>query len=136
METLDFERLLAELADLCHRQPGSATAEHDPAAQAQVTAAIRAAIVRPVCPHCGTTKCHRHGQAHGLPRYRCTGCRRTFNPLTATPLARLRHKDKWPPYLECLLDAMSVRTAAASVGVHRNTSLRWRHRFRAGAVTR
>ncbi|WP_371859716.1 transposase-like zinc-binding domain-containing protein, partial [Pseudoduganella namucuonensis] len=27
------------------------------------------------CPHCGGAELYRHGQAHGLPRYRCRACR-------------------------------------------------------------
>jgi transposase-like protein len=57
------------------------------------------------------------------------GCRRTFNPLSGTPLARLRHRRKWLDYLGSMLDSRTVRAAADQVGVHRNTSFRWRHRF-------
>ena len=39
------------------------------------------------CPHCAGTALYRHGQAHGLARYRCRTCGKTFNPLTGTPLA-------------------------------------------------
>jgi hypothetical protein len=50
--------------------------------------------------------------------------------LTGTPLARLRNKAKWLDYLDCMLDpGTTVRRAAAAVGVHKNTSFRWRHRF-------
>ena len=47
------------------------------------------------CPRCASTEWHRHGQANGLQRYRCRECRRTFNDLSGTPLARLRLRDKW-----------------------------------------
>jgi hypothetical protein len=30
-----------------------------------------------------------------LQRYKCRACGKTFNALSGTPLARLRHKDKW-----------------------------------------
>ena len=39
------------------------------------------------CPHCAATRIHRHGLSHGLQRYRCLACGRTFNALTGTPLA-------------------------------------------------
>jgi len=81
------------------------------------------------CPDCGCQRCHRHGQANDLQRFRCCQCGRTFNDLTGTPLARLRHKSKWLEYLEALLDSRPVRAAAELVGVHRNTAFRWRHRF-------
>jgi len=81
------------------------------------------------CPDCGCERCHRHGQANDLQRYRCRACGRTFNDLTGTPLARLRHKGKWLDYLEAVLDSRTVRSAAKRVGVHPNTTFRWRHRF-------
>ncbi|AWL04079.1 IS1595 family transposase [Massilia oculi] len=81
------------------------------------------------CPDCGCERCHHHGQANDLQRFRCRACGRTFNDLTGTPLARLRHKDKWLDYLDTMLDSRTVRSAAKRVGVHPNTTFRWRHRF-------
>lgn len=81
------------------------------------------------CPHCGSAKLYRHGKAHGLPRYRCRSCLATFNPLTGTPLARLRLREKWLSYQKCLLDSLTIRDAADAVEISRNTSFRWRHRF-------
>ncbi len=82
-----------------------------------------------VCPHCGHSKLYRHGSALGLQRYRCRTCHRTFNALTGTPLARLRHRSKWLDYLETMIHSLPLRQSAVEVGVHRNTALRWRHRF-------
>ncbi|OEZ64769.1 ISXO2-like transposase domain protein [Janthinobacterium sp. HH100] len=87
------------------------------------------------CPACNSSHAHRHGHAHGLQRYRCVPCGRTFNALTGTPLARLRHKTLWLDYADCLLESASVRKAASQLGVHRNTAFRWRHRFLSLAKT-
>jgi transposase-like protein len=84
------------------------------------------------CPRCASTQCHRHGHAHGLQRHRCTGCGRTFNVLSNTPLARLRKRDKWLGFFDCMLDSCTVRRAAIRIDVHRNTSFRWRHRMLEG----
>ncbi|HEX9171727.1 MAG TPA: IS1595 family transposase [Telluria sp.] len=81
------------------------------------------------CPHCHSSHLHRHGQAAGLQRYRCAHCARTFNALTGTPLARLRHRGRWLPFLDSMLASNSVRRAAALARIHKNTSFRWRHRF-------
>ena len=81
------------------------------------------------CPHCRCPGWHRHGCANGLQRYRCRGCRRTFNDLTRTPLARLRLRARWLDYLDALRASRPVRAAAEHVEVHRNTAFRWRHRF-------
>ena len=83
----------------------------------------------PKCPHCGERHIHRHGMAHGLQRYKCMDCSRTFNALTGTPLARLRKKSRWLTYQDSLRLSHSVRKAAARVDVDKNTSFRWRHRF-------
>lgn len=89
----------------------------------------------PVCPHCGCAGAGRWGRSHGLRRYRCVGCSRTFNALTGTPLARLRKKGCWLRFAACLSKSVSVREAAARCRVAQVTSFRWRHRFlRAGVA--
>ena len=92
-----------------------------------------AAAGRP-CPHCAGTRMHRSGFASGLRRFRCLDCRRSFNALTGTLLARLRKRALWLPYIQCLLESRTVRDAACVTGVHRTTSFRWRHRFAPGAA--
>jgi len=81
------------------------------------------------CPHCAAGSPVRFGHANGLQRYKCHACRRTFNALTGTPLAGLRHREAWRVYAQALIDGESVRRSAAKAGVHRNTAFRWRHRF-------
>ena len=65
------------------------------------------------CPDCASAHWHRHGQANGLQRYRCRACRRTFDDLSGTPLARLRLREKWIDYLGCLLDWLPTRSRYA-----------------------
>lgn len=89
----------------------------------------QAAAPRLSCPRCQGKQFYRHGEKNGLQRFRCRACGRTFNSLTGTPLARLRHKAKWLDYSDCMLASRTVRKAAARVEVAKNTSLRWRHRF-------
>ena len=88
-----------------------------------------ALAVERACPRCHHRPCGRWGNAHGLPRYRCGACGKTFNVLSATPLARLRHRECWDAYAQALIDGDSVRAAARRCGVHKNTAFRWRHRF-------
>ncbi len=90
---------------------------------------IEAAAAGRPCPHCGCAMKHRCGQASGLQRFRCVDCGRTHNALTGTPLARLRKKALWLPYLQTGLESSTIRGAAQLVGVHLTTSFRWRHRF-------
>jgi len=71
----------------------------------------------------------RNGRADGLQRYKCSHCAVSFNALSATPMARLRLRDKWVQYAALLEEGKSVRKCAAELGVHRTTAFRWRHRF-------
>lgn len=64
-----------------------------------------------------------------MQRDRCVDCARSFNDLTGTPLARLRHRPKWLSYLDSMLESRTVRQASALAGIHKSTSFRWRHRF-------
>lgn len=84
---------------------------------------------QPACPHCACTELHRWGKSCGLQRYRCRCCKHTFNALTCTPLAGLRHKEKWLDYGLAMVQGLSIRKAAASCGIAKNTSFKWRHRF-------
>ena len=83
----------------------------------------------PGCPKCHAQHVVCNGQSNGLQRYKCRGCGSTFNALTGTPLARLRHRSKWVEQAQSMNDGLSVRKAAAGMGVHRTTAFRWRHRF-------
>ena len=66
-----------------------------------------------------------HAELH----YMCRACERTFNALTGTPLAHLQKREKWLEYARAIVDGLSLRKAAKRVGVHLETSFRWRHRF-------
>jgi transposase-like protein len=81
------------------------------------------------CPRCSAEALRPWGASHGLPRYRCKACGRTCNALTGTPLARLRHRDRWADYAESMTQSLVIRKAAKRCGVDKSTSFRWRHRF-------
>ena len=137
MRGLSFEELFALLAavqlssaDLARLREWLAGIAHP----AECIALIEGAAAGRPCPHCGCARKHRCGHASGLQRFRCLGCRRSHNALTGTPLARLRKKECWLSYLQCVLESRTVRDAARRVGVHRTTSFRWRHRFVPGAM--
>jgi transposase-like protein len=137
MRSLTFDDLFAMLSavqlsasDLARLREWIAGIAHPAECIALIEQAVRG---RP-CPHCAHPKSHRCGQASGLQRFRCLGCRRSYNALTGTPLARLRKKECWLAYLQCVLESRTVREAARIVGVYRTTSFRWRHRFVPGAM--
>ena len=81
------------------------------------------------CPHCGGDGARPWGRANGKPRYRCTGCRRTFNPVSGTPLAGLHHPERWEDQAQALINRESIAKAADRCDVDYTTAFRWRHRF-------
>ncbi|UQG56184.1 MULTISPECIES: IS1595 family transposase [unclassified Marinobacter] len=81
------------------------------------------------CPHCQASQLRPWGSGRNLPRYRCAQCRRTCNPLTGTPLARLRKREQWFCYAQALIDGKTVRQAATECHINKNTAFLWRHRF-------
>ena len=95
----------------------------------RVCETIAQARPKPCCPACRADNPYRHGVCRGIQRYRCRACHKTYNALSGTPLSRLRHRAKWLDYLSNMLETKSVRASSTAVGVHRNTSFRWRHRF-------
>ena len=131
MRPAEWITLIAQFARLSRRQRQAGIALLRSNQPHDTTVALLENVAQPrlACPACHSAHLHRHGHAHGLQRYRCVPCRRTFNALTGTPLARLRHKALWLEYADCLLDSRSVRQAAQQLGLHRNTTFRWRHRF-------
>ncbi|VXB45923.1 IS1595 family transposase [Massilia sp. 9I] len=131
MRAEGFRSLLGQAGALTRQQRSQLIEALRPAVgHDQVCEAIDDARPAPLCcAGCGSSRHYRHGIVRGLQRYRCRDCGRTFSALSGTPLARLRHRARWLDYLKEMLDSRSVRAAAKLVGVHRNTSFRWRHRF-------
>lgn len=81
------------------------------------------------CPHCGSTDHQRWGRSSRLQRFRCKDCRKTFNALTGSPLSKLRKKDQWLTYCQCLNEGLSIRKSAEICEIDPTTAFRWRHRF-------
>jgi len=130
MRTRELKRWIGEAAKLtpCQREQVLARLQAG-VEQDAVDAALRSRAPPVACPACQCPRIVRNGQAGGVQRFKCRGCGTTFNTLTGTPLARLRHRAKWLQQAEALEAGLSVRKAAARMGVHRTTAFRWRHRF-------
>ena len=131
MQEQDWKRWLERLHELSPQQRQALVAQlRTPDERERVLAQIDAASeTRPKCPHCDQGRVVRNGQADGLQRYKCRGCGKTFNALTATPLARLRQRHKWLAQARVLDEGLSVHQAAERLQVAPSTAFRWRHRF-------
>jgi transposase-like protein len=119
-QIVTIERLVAEVAS-------TRVAEVALARRTEVSCAKRG------CPHCGAEGAHLHGKdKNDRQRFRCCAieCRRTFNILTGTPMARARKPERWGHYLSYMTDHRSIRKiTAAGIGLNHTTVWRWRHRF-------
>jgi transposase-like protein len=131
MKTKQFQALLNELGGLTPIQRSALTAALKASGSADdVIALLETEFAKaPACGHCGSETFSRWGVATGMKRYMCKACERTFNALTGTPLAHLHKREKWLDYARAIVDGLTLRKAAARVGVHLETSFRWRHRF-------
>jgi len=128
----DFTMASIDLATPCERSVAMdlpAALASSPIAAEGVAELGQRRVDRVGCPHCDGREVVRWGQSADLPRYRCKTCRRTFNALTKTPLAGLRHKEKWATQAGAMIDGVSMAKAAKRCGVHYTTAFRWRHRF-------
>ncbi len=130
MDANGFKLWIYQFETLTTRQRQEARRRFSEEATSNGALSLRLEIEPPEgCPHCQSPYFRPWGQSHGLSRYRCLKCYRTFNALTGTPLARLRHREAWGAYAVTLIDGLPVRQAAQRVGVHKNTAFLWRHRF-------
>lgn len=79
------------------------------------------------CPRCKASGPMRWGHFGARQRYRCRVCRRTFSDLTGSPAAYTKKLELWPAYGRCMAEGLSVRKAAARLGIDKTTAFRWRH---------
>lgn len=114
MRQRELASLIKSLGDLTHAQRQKIVAELAAReCQAASVAIVEGSVgLKPKCRHCGGEQVVRNGAAHGLQRYKCRSCRKTFNTLTATPLARLRMKDKWLGQTEKVLKCLDGQEVA------------------------
>lgn len=130
MKTSSFKRWVQALDDLNTLQARILQERLEAKAQKKKVSLLLETPYQQIrCPHCHQCEFVRWGKRNDLQRYKCKICKKTFNSLTATPLARLHRKGHWLAYANCLKDGFSVRRSAEECDIHRNTAFRWRHRF-------
>jgi len=129
MRQRDMKRLMAQVPELTHVQRQALMRQLAAAEGQAASIGVIEDRMGSHCPHCGSTKMVRNGHAHGLQRYKCRACKRSFNALTGTPLARLRQKGKWLAQAEAVREGLTIKQAAAKLQVAPSTAFRWRHRF-------
>jgi transposase-like protein len=80
------------------------------------------------CPHCAGREIVGWGRSHGLLRFRCKSCGRTFNALTKTPMAHLRKKERWLDHTRAMIESKSLAKTAQLCSAPPTAPVRWRHR--------
>ena len=64
------------------------------------------------CPHCSRDMVIRHGSRGGRQRYKCNSCSKTFSGQTHTPFRGTRYPEEWFPFMEHMVNGLSVRKSA------------------------
>jgi transposase-like protein len=142
MQAASFERLKARLArDLSAEQCMELvtllrTQAHERLGEVIVQRRTEMVVERHRCVHCGNRDVVRHGRdENGRQRFRCRkgvngGCGKTFNALTGSVLARMRHPGKWVGYAAAMADHKSIADVTAQdIDVAPLTAWRWRQKL-------
>lgn len=129
MRQRDMKRLMTKVAELTHAQRQALLQQLAAMEGQALSVGVIEGQMGGQCPHCRSTVVVRNGHADGLQRYKCRACKRSFNALTGTPLARLRQKGKWLVQAEAVREGLTIKQAAARLKVAPSTAFRWRHRF-------
>lgn len=129
MRQRDMKRLMAKVPELTHSQRQALMRQLATAEGQAASVGVIEDRMDGLCPHCRSIRVVRNGHADGLQRYKCRACKRSFNALTGTPLARLRQKNKWLAQAEAVREGLTIKQAAVRLKVAPSTAFRWRHRF-------
>ncbi|WP_422462005.1 IS1595 family transposase [Endozoicomonas sp. ALB115] len=131
MQSQQFQDVLNALPTLTKQQKYTLlNALSEPHYSCDIATSIEESFAQaPKCPHCDSEELQRWGIRNQRQRYRCKSCWKMFNSFSNTPLARLRHPEKWSQYLEGMTHSLTLRPAAKECGITLRTSFRWRHRF-------
>ncbi len=129
MEKVKFKKILDNFEKVNSTNRINSNKQNNEELSKNISTALETPKEEITCPYCESTSCRKWGKRSNLQRYRCKECSKTFNSLTGTPLARLRKKELWMEYSECLKNSMSIRKSAEVCNISTTTSFRWKHIF-------
>ena len=82
------------------------------------------------CPHCEHDHIVKNGKNHGMQRYLCRNCKKTFNLATNTILADTKKDmETWRKIFDCMMQGLSVRKTAAICDISSKHAFRLRHKI-------
>jgi len=85
------------------------------------------------CPYCRSRRTTLAGKPHAgmqLPRFKCLTCKRTYNRLTRTPLARLQNSAVMPAYIRLLSQQIPYEEACKRLSLDYSSIANWTKKFR------
>jgi transposase-like protein len=129
MDGRRFNSWLAEVATLSAEQRLTLNKALESSIKKTTEGVIDGVEGLPACPHCKGSCIVRNGHQDGLQVFKCKTCAKRFNRLSKTPLARLRHRDKWQDAVESIHQKESLTKMQKRLKVSRETAHRWRHRL-------
>jgi transposase-like protein len=81
------------------------------------------------CPHCNSDKIVRNGTHRGRQDYKCKACAKHFSDQTHSPFRGTHYPDKWLPFMEHMVNGLSIRKSAKILGIADSTVFTWRHKM-------
>jgi transposase-like protein len=81
------------------------------------------------CPHCNSEKVVRNGTHRGRQDYKCKTCSKHFSDQTHTPFRGTHYPEKWLPFMEHMINGLSIRKSAKILCVADLTVFTWRHKI-------
>lgn len=82
------------------------------------------------CPHCNSIHIKRNGHKGNVQRYLCNDCHKTFTIRTNTITTSSKKSfETWNKYIECMMNAYSVRKSAEICEINKDTAFIWRHKI-------
>jgi len=117
MKVAQFKALLDSIGSLTTAQLTELSGLVSASKSKQVSREALDSMAPKACPRCACTTVVRNGVRNGLQRYACRGCHKTYNATTGTPLSRLRDKELFEAYAQCMRKRMTIRESAQELGL-------------------
>lgn len=83
---------------------------------------------KPHCPHCESKNIKGHGKYKDRQRYKCKDCKKTFNDMTASPMAGTHYPEKWAKHIQLMTEGKTLKQVSETLKIHIATAFYWRHK--------
>lgn len=127
MKSLKFKKLVSDLDSLTYKQRIELLKIIEDTNKTEQL--LGTLINSRECRHCKSQSYYKWGKESGIQRYKCRKCKKTYNQLTNTPLAKLRKKEEWLTNAHEMIKGSTLKDTAEICNTAISTSFRWCHRF-------